>query len=141
MHLTSYYRKHIFGDLEPYVCTFVNCSEALKTFKSRLDWSKHESSVHEAEFQKRLAAGVCPLCLNAITPAKQLSRHIGRHLRELSLASLPPGRTSVEEEEEPRRYALDLQAPDKSLYELRQEIGPQTPNEGIKKQDDMASNT
>ncbi|KAF8863756.1 hypothetical protein BDZ45DRAFT_737960 [Acephala macrosclerotiorum] len=45
----------------------------------------------------------CPLCLKAMSSAKYLSRHIGHHLRQLSLASLPPVRTSAEDDGKPEK--------------------------------------
>ncbi|PMD29367.1 hypothetical protein L207DRAFT_521047 [Hyaloscypha variabilis F] len=115
------WKKHIFGDLEPYICTFAKCQNPLKTFKSRLEWTKHEVTIHEAEYQKRLKAGICPLCRKAVYPAKQLSRHLGRHLRELSLASLPPIGIPEEEEKESEKARLSPQAFNESRHGLEQE--------------------
>jgi hypothetical protein len=134
IQLTSNPRKHIFDDLEPYICTFGKCSEASTTFKSRREWSKHESTAHEVEFKKRLGSGECPLCLNDISPAKHLSRHIGRHLRELSLASLPPVGMSDEQEDKPKKDIFDRLASDVRFRELGQGSWGESSSKGKEKQ-------
>ena len=41
--------------------------------------------------KQRIETGKCVICsINIQQPGKHLARHIGRHLREFSLASLPP---------------------------------------------------
>lgn len=82
----------------------------LKTFNSRREWSKHETTAHEGPFKKRLQSGECPLCLKTISPAKYLSRHIGRHLRELSLASLPPVRVTDEDNNKDNKPAKGVRS-------------------------------
>ena len=94
-------RKHVFDDLEPYICTFGGCEEKTTTFKSHRDWSNHEFKAH-AEFSKRrVDTGKCPICSVSVQqPDKYLARHVGRHLREFSLASLPPLEEDEDEEAE-----------------------------------------
>jgi hypothetical protein len=77
------------------------------TFRSRGDWSKHESGVHEAQLKSRLETKRCPLCLTSVVSTKQLFRHVGRHLRELSLASLPT-LEGPDDDERPRENAVSI---------------------------------
>jgi hypothetical protein len=37
---------HLFGDLEPYLCTFDNCLRAEKTYGARDEWYRHELDSH-----------------------------------------------------------------------------------------------
>ena len=37
---------HLFGDLEPYLCTFDNCLRAEKTYGERDEWFRHELDSH-----------------------------------------------------------------------------------------------
>jgi hypothetical protein len=45
------YRRHVFRDLRPYVCTFENCSTSEKLYLSRADWVYHEWQVHRRQFR------------------------------------------------------------------------------------------
>ncbi|RDW61415.1 hypothetical protein BP5796_11307 [Coleophoma crateriformis] len=42
------WKKHVFQDLKPYVCTFEECD--LKMFKSRREWFTHELQLHRREW-------------------------------------------------------------------------------------------
>lgn len=42
------FRRHVFRDLQPYVCTFANCSAPL--FPRRHEWFNHEMEIHRREF-------------------------------------------------------------------------------------------
>ncbi|RDW77569.1 hypothetical protein BP6252_05622 [Coleophoma cylindrospora] len=42
------WKKHVFQDLKPYVCTFEKCD--LKMFKSRREWFMHELQLHRREW-------------------------------------------------------------------------------------------
>jgi hypothetical protein len=44
------WKKHIFRDLQPYLCTFETCSKAGKMFHSRHDWWDHELLDHRKEW-------------------------------------------------------------------------------------------
>ena len=39
-------REHIFQDLRPWVCTYVNCNESTQLYDRWKDWSIHEQSAH-----------------------------------------------------------------------------------------------
>jgi hypothetical protein len=56
----SYFRKHVFRDIRPYVCTFKGCSQATHLFERRHDWFYHERDVHRREW-------VCSCCHRAKT--------------------------------------------------------------------------
>ncbi|RGP58884.1 ankyrin repeat protein [Fusarium sporotrichioides] len=133
------WKRHVFTDLQPYMCTFRNCKSGNKSFSTRGEWFEHESYFHRwqwdcswcnspngtfpssEEFRQHLNkshpgmvteaqmpliveacerpiktfdSGSCPLCedwrpASANNNAKGFSRHLARHLQQLSLASIP----------------------------------------------------
>ena len=40
------WKKHVFADLQPYICTFQDCKRGINAFATRKAWSDHEFSVH-----------------------------------------------------------------------------------------------
>ncbi|KAL3418590.1 hypothetical protein PVAG01_10306 [Phlyctema vagabunda] len=40
------WRRHVFADLKPYMCTFAGCKEEFKKFPERSLWEEHEFSQH-----------------------------------------------------------------------------------------------
>lgn len=40
------WKKHVFTDLQPYICTFANCKAGLASYMTRKLWAHHEFSVH-----------------------------------------------------------------------------------------------
>ncbi|KAK7529653.1 uncharacterized protein J3D65DRAFT_174607 [Phyllosticta citribraziliensis] len=44
------WKKHVFQDLQPYVCTFAECELSEHLFESRDAWFKHEAQKHRIEF-------------------------------------------------------------------------------------------
>ena len=134
---------HIFRDLQPYICTFGDCSESLTVFPTRKMWFEHELTKHRAEsllecheclrrfdtesdflvhhemdhsrhFSKlHLQASLssaknylplvpeelqCPLCLQGQwTSQRKFVTHLGRHMEDIALASLPRDAASASE--------------------------------------------
>ena len=42
------WKKHVFADLQPYICTFQDCKGGIDSFATRKAWADHEFSVHRA---------------------------------------------------------------------------------------------
>ncbi|TVY53442.1 hypothetical protein LCER1_G003858 [Lachnellula cervina] len=62
------WKRHVFRDLKPYVCTFAGC--AMRMFRSRNEWFAHELQYHRREW-------VCQHCQHpAFTSAVEYSRHL-----------------------------------------------------------------
>ncbi|KAE9366233.1 hypothetical protein N431DRAFT_495972 [Stipitochalara longipes BDJ] len=61
------WKKHVFRDLKPYVCTFKECH--LKMFRSRNEWFAHEMQNHRREW-------VCMSCLETFTDNANFSEHL-----------------------------------------------------------------
>ncbi|KAH8747795.1 hypothetical protein BGZ57DRAFT_835767, partial [Hyaloscypha finlandica] len=51
------WKRHVFADLKPYICTFSDCKDALKTFPTRGMWETHEFDQHR--FDTVLCCSVC----------------------------------------------------------------------------------
>ncbi|KAI9784903.1 MAG: hypothetical protein M1816_000598, partial [Peltula sp. TS41687] len=87
---TRVWRKHIYGDLRPYVCFYENCAYNAAPFKDRDTWTDHLGLDHglDPDWEGR----PCPLCLEMTGPGRGItSIHIARHLEEIAMSALPKG--------------------------------------------------
>ena len=89
--LTDMMRQHVMNDLRPYVCTFLNCSEASQTYVSRSALLEHELSVHgendsNLENWKTLLHKMCVFCAEVLPEAEceDRSRHVGHRMEEIA---------------------------------------------------------
>ena len=82
IHDVRSWKRHIFRDLQPYICTFSECSTSNRLYDSRREWYSHENRSH------RLDNFNCQLCQEILGSSKQRERHVGRHLEELALFPL-----------------------------------------------------
>ncbi|KAJ9652676.1 hypothetical protein H2198_008079 [Neophaeococcomyces mojaviensis] len=82
---TASWRKHVFLDLQPYVCIFPQCERANKLFTSRRDWFAHEIEQHVKSGETLTLCSLCGDILTDLTAEK----HLGRHLEDLALFTLP----------------------------------------------------
>lgn len=82
------FRVHVFGDLQPYMCTAEMCSSPKTLFRSATEWYRHEKT----HYSEGVNAGLsCPLCPSLYQDGKvdSLYQHLARHLREIALYILP----------------------------------------------------
>jgi hypothetical protein len=81
-------RRHLLLDLSPWLCLDLECSLQETPFRNREDWVQHLAWHHS--FAPAWESINCPLC---VTPTPQgkvpILQHLGRHLEEISLATLP----------------------------------------------------
>jgi len=79
-------RRHVYVDLRPYVCTVENCGERTTLFNSFRAWTLHEGTHRPGVGERK----VCPFCdyTSELSSAAEYSHHVGKHLREISLAAL-----------------------------------------------------
>ena len=75
--LNFYPRRHVFRDLQPYICTFENCAKPDRLFGSRQDWYDHEFQDHRREW-------FCAICTQACPTPTALEEHV-----KISHADLP----------------------------------------------------
>jgi hypothetical protein len=55
-------RRHVFADLEPYICTFPDCEGGITSFQSRKAWADHEFTLHR--ISKSWTCSDCAACFN-----------------------------------------------------------------------------
>lgn len=84
--------KHVFQDLEPYVCIIEDCSMPERLYKSRHEWTAHLRDSH----QQSLSSSRCPLCTEDCLASPQLQQHLSRHLEDLALFILPAADTTAQ---------------------------------------------
>lgn len=95
--LTLTTRKHVMNDLRPYVCTFLDCSRAGRTYGSLSAFVVHELSAHIAPESSWAERGQglpnpkkpCIFCEEVPSMAdmvdwKESSRHVARHMEEIA---------------------------------------------------------
>jgi hypothetical protein len=64
-------RKHVYNDLEPYICLFVDCDLGLHTFQARREWKDHEFKTHRMN-----AEWHCNLCQGKFNTQEVFRGHI-----------------------------------------------------------------
>lgn len=92
---TRSWNKHVFQDLQPYICVAPTCTTPDKLYATRHEWLHHSNTAHPValmdhsthEESKGFAA--CPLCKEKVDSGNQYDRHLARHLLELALFILP----------------------------------------------------
>lgn len=65
------WRRHVFADLEPYLCTFKDCLRASKTFGMKYDWIRHELDSHRIQKFWR-----CPSCQHEFLDRADFQIHL-----------------------------------------------------------------
>ncbi|KAJ5716894.1 hypothetical protein N7488_002540 [Penicillium malachiteum] len=78
------WKRHVFRDLRPYVCTFESCQSAGKLYVSRHEWIYHELQIHRRKF-------VCQECDKAYPGRKELAKHLDKN----HAGSVPPNRIEI----------------------------------------------
>jgi len=82
----SGWKRHLYLDLQPYLCLESLCSELC--FGTRADWIAHLALDHGCD--PAWDAITCPLCSETTEKGKlALTTHLARHLEEISLSALP----------------------------------------------------
>ena len=100
---TPAWHKHVFQDLQPYVCTVAACSMPHALFSRRHEWVQHLKEAHPHEWtgdgnrawaaidapDKSSFCAICPLCRSNSESEGHFVGHLARHLQELALFVLP----------------------------------------------------
>ena len=64
------WKRHVFNDLQPYVCTYQECQKQDQLYGSRHEWFDHELAVHRREW-------VCPgHCNEVFSSLKDFEAHV-----------------------------------------------------------------
>ena len=73
---TFLFRKHVFSDLQPYVCTFPDCPKGDELYGSQREWFDHEVQLHRREWY-------CDVCLESFSQKTPFQEHIQAEHSEL----------------------------------------------------------
>ena len=110
------WEKHIFQDLQPYICTFQDCPTPAATYATRREWVSHmiqshrDGWVRKGDIKDEIEAGLqCSLCASTFGTENEIIQDVATHLQELALFVLPRYDDILEEsdEEAPRRDSDD----------------------------------
>jgi hypothetical protein len=75
---TNAWHKHVFRDLQPYMCTFDDCHTPDRTYESRHEWFQHELHAHRKWWE-------CIVGCNAtFTSLHAFNKHLGQEHSELA---------------------------------------------------------
>ncbi|KAI5792247.1 hypothetical protein FPQ18DRAFT_378468 [Pyronema domesticum] len=70
------WKKHVFQDLRPYICTFKDCSQGSHLYKGRHEWFAHESEMHRREW-------FCSKCKKAFPSSNTFREHLFKKHKHL----------------------------------------------------------
>ena len=106
------WNKHVFFDLQPYVCLDLHCEEPQKIYATRRLWLHHAKAAHSKQTTTEIGESRtrrCPLCTESFGNAGKYDSHCARHLQDLALFVLPPNLRDVDEETESKdSYAIRI---------------------------------
>ncbi|OCL12216.1 hypothetical protein AOQ84DRAFT_360834, partial [Glonium stellatum] len=77
------WKRHVFRDLRPYICTFLECQTPEKLYVTRHDWIYHEMQMHRRQF-------VCGDCDEKHPTRDLMETHLKAHHGELFSESQLP---------------------------------------------------
>ena len=100
---TQSWNKHVFLDLQPYICLDMGCKTPQKLYATRHDWLRHMEEDHpDTSDPKSICQeeSICPLCGEVFKNDLQLRKHSARHLQDLALFVLPQSLYGINQEEE-----------------------------------------
>jgi hypothetical protein len=63
------WKRHVYRDLRPYVCTFPQCSNPDKLYATRREWVYHEMQMHRRQWS-------CGPCHTSFTAKEQMVAHV-----------------------------------------------------------------
>ncbi|KAJ3471850.1 hypothetical protein MRS44_001949 [Fusarium solani] len=78
------WKRHVFRDLRPYICTFEHCQNPDKLYVSRHEWIYHELQIHRRKY-------VCKECPKTSSSRTEMSAHVQAHYGE----SIAPAQLGV----------------------------------------------
>ena len=83
--ILTFYGRHVFRDLRPYICTYEDCQNPDKQYTTRHDWAYHERQMHRRQW-------VCEEHDKTKFPTKDL---FVQHINDSHSVSLPNYQLSV----------------------------------------------
>ncbi|PKY04300.1 hypothetical protein P168DRAFT_304602, partial [Aspergillus campestris IBT 28561] len=58
MKVRQQWKRHVFRDLRPYICTFATCQTAEKLYATRHEWVYHEMHMHRRKWVCEASCGL-----------------------------------------------------------------------------------
>lgn len=92
------WRKHIFCDIRPYMCTVPACPSPYSLFPKRREWIHHMQYMHAEDWpgieretdsdtaKLEIRPEPCPLCKIPMWHGKHYQRHLASHLETIALS-------------------------------------------------------
>ncbi|KAL8812443.1 MAG: hypothetical protein Q9223_007292, partial [Gallowayella weberi] len=119
---TRSWNRHVFNDLQPYMCIEKTCTTPDKFYTTRHEWVHHQRTTHPYQsatqtLQKQRESLVCALCMEKQDTSERHERHVARHLQELALFVLPRIEDESDEAEQNALPGSDL-SPESSISEV-----------------------
>ncbi|MCJ1226936.1 hypothetical protein MMC12_003591 [Toensbergia leucococca] len=119
-HKPSDWSKHVHEDLQPFTCTFADCSEP-KSFKRKADWVRHESERH-----RQLEWWMCNLhdCAHRCYRKDNFVQHLVREhkLPEPKGKTAKPDKPAVRGPSNNRKGANNIQSDQTAKESARHEV-------------------
>ncbi|KAK4222189.1 hypothetical protein QBC38DRAFT_427754 [Podospora fimiseda] len=69
MRVRNTWKRHVFRDLRPYVCTITQCTNPEKMYATRREWVYHEMQMHRRQW-------TCRICRIHHQSAEEMSLHV-----------------------------------------------------------------
>ncbi|KAL9024085.1 MAG: hypothetical protein Q9196_006772 [Gyalolechia fulgens] len=100
---TRSWNRHVFNDLQPYLCVEKSCLTPDKLYATRHEWIHHCRNAHPSANptragKEREESHCCTLCGNDQDTRDRKERHIAQHLQELALFVLPRDDEDLDED-------------------------------------------
>ncbi|KAL8966516.1 MAG: hypothetical protein Q9183_003341, partial [Haloplaca sp. 2 TL-2023] len=89
------WNRHVFRDLQPYVCTEISCVIPDRLYATRHEWIHHLRTSHPQATSsgpgtgQQVGMSPCALCGEFNSSRYHLDRHVAQHMQELALFVLP----------------------------------------------------
>jgi predicted RNA-binding Zn-ribbon protein involved in translation (DUF1610 family) len=84
----SAWKKHLYLDLQPWLCHIQACSYGKTSFTARQDWVRHLALEHKLEPEWQ--SFQCPFCFEETgTGEVTITKHLSSHMEDISLSALP----------------------------------------------------
>lgn len=102
---TRSWNRHVFNDLQPYICIDAACTTPDKLYATRHEWLQHLRNAHYREQKSQaipraqIEERICALCRETQKTSESYNRHVARHLQELALFILPRNDDDLDKEE------------------------------------------
>ncbi|KAL8983929.1 MAG: hypothetical protein Q9177_004837 [Variospora cf. flavescens] len=83
---TKSWNRHVFYDLQPYLCTEPRCTTPDRLYTTRHEWIHHLRTAHDHAVN---SLHTCTLCGDSESTLERYHQHVAQHLQELALFILP----------------------------------------------------